>query len=489
MGIKNQTIAGLKWSFVETTSNQVLHFAIGIVLARLLSPAEFGVIGIITVFTSLAQLVVDSGFSKALIRKQHCSEEDWNTMLYANLILGVLMCGSLVLVAPLVQEFYKVPDIAKLLRMMSVILVINGFGLVEQTQLARRVDFKSLTKISLISSVVSGAVGIVLALIGFSYWSLLWKSIVQNLSRVVLLYAHSKWRPKLIFSFDSLKEMFGFGSRMLIAQFVSRGYTNLYYFLIGKYFSMSELGLYTRAEQFKNLPTDSLMNTIQRVTYPILAQLEDKPEIQFEAYRKLLRTSLYITLTCIVALVFMSEEIITLLLGEKWIKAIPYLQILSLSTVTLPLRHINMNIIMVKNEPAMYLRIQMITKLLFIPLIYLGVIHGIYSLLYIVVLISILEYVIITVASVRITKYPIILQLRDVFPLLLYGMVIAFIQFLTGLIGIHNQIISLIAKTMVLFISVVTIGRLFRMPEYNEIRKTLISQLSNAGLRFGRIKR
>lgn len=479
MGLKNKTIAGLKWSFIDNLSNQVIHFVVGIILARLLSPSEFGIIGIITVFTSMAQLIVDSGFSQSLIRKRECTEADWNTMLFANLFLAIIMSGLLIVIAPAVERFYQVPDVAKLLRIMSLVLIINGFGLVEQTQLVRKVDFRTITQISLVSNVISGVLGILLAMYGYSYWSLLWKSIVQNLIRVILLYVKSKWRPKPIFSFSSFKEMFSFGSRMLVSRFIGRAYNNLYYFLIGKYFSVAELGLYTRAEQFKNLPTDGLMNTIQRVTYPILAQLEDKPDVQLEAYRRLLRTALYLIITAIVAMIFTSHEIITILLGDKWIKTIPYLRILSLSAITLPLRHINMNIVMVKNRPDLYLRIQLITNLLFIPFVYLGVRIGIYALLFIVVFISIFEYLIISFATSKTTNYPLLAQIKDVMPILLYATLISLVQYGVYSLKINNNIISLLIKTFVLLASIVIVGNVFKMKEYLEVKSIAITQLNS----------
>ncbi len=477
MGLKNKTISGLKWSFIDNLSNQVIHFVVGIILARLLSPSEFGVIGIITVFTSMAQLIVDSGFSRALIRKRECTEEDWNTMLFANLFFGFAMCGLLVLLAPSVERYYGVPDVAKLLRVMSLVLIINGFGLVEQTQLIRNVDFKSITQISLVSGVLSGIVGIVMALYGYSYWSLLWKAIVQNLVRVILLYIKSKWRPKPIFSISAFKEMFAFGSRMLISQFISKAYSNLYYFLIGKYFSVTQLGLYTRAEQFKNLPTDGMMVTIQRVTFPILAQLEDKPSQQLEAYRKLMRVALYVIITIIVGIIFSSREIIAIVLGDKWLETIPYLQILSLSAITLPLRHINMNIVMAKNRPDLYLKIQITTNLMFIPFVYFGVRAGIYPLLFVVVLISVIEYIVISIATSQTTNYPLKLQIMDAAPILAYASGLSIMQYIVHNIGVGNIHISLLLKIFTLVASTVLIGRIFKMNEYLEVISIIKSQL------------
>jgi len=222
MGLKSLTLNGLKWSFADSFVNKAIQFIVGIILARLLSPEEFGLIGMITVFISLSEIIIDSGLSQSLIRKKVCTQIDYNTMFYINITLGILMFAILFLVSPHIAIFYKKPELETILKTMSIVLVINSIGLVEQTQLIREINFKVITKISLISSICSGLVGIVLALLGFSYWSLVWKSIIQQTVRIILLYCVSHWHPKLQFSINSFKEMFGFGSRLLISQFIGK---------------------------------------------------------------------------------------------------------------------------------------------------------------------------------------------------------------------------------------------------------------------------
>lgn len=475
MSIKQKTVKGLKWSFADNIVNQGLHFIVGIVLARLLSPSEFGIIGIITVFTSMSQLIVDSGLSQSLIRKKTCTEEDWNTMFYSNITLGLVTCIMLVLAAPAIARFYEMPEISKLLRVMSLVLVINAIGLVEQTQLIRLIEFKSITKISIVSSVVSGIVGIVLALLGFSYWSLVWKSIVQNLVRVFLLRVNTKWHPSLMFSRESFLEMFGFGSRLLVSQFIGKGYQNTYYFLIGKFFSARELGLYSKAEQFKNLPTDNIINTIQRVTYPILSQMNDQPQKQIEVYRRLLRTLFYAMLTIVIGIVSFSQETIIILLGHKWEEVIPYLRILALSAIPMPLSYLNMNMLKVRNRPDLYMKVEILKKLIFIPAVVWGVLMGINLLLVVIVIISIMDYLINSIASSKVIKYPLKMQIVDIAPIVVYGLTASAILWLFSLLSIRSDLLSLLMKGAILLSVITFMGECMKMKEYQEIKQVTIS--------------
>ena len=236
MSLKTKTISGLKWSFTDSIVNQIIHFVIGLILARLLSPSEYGIIGMAMVFISVSESIVQCGLGQALIRKPNCTEADYNTMFYTNIALGLVTFSILYFSAGAIARFYHNTELILLTKVMAVNLIINSFGMVETAILTKRIDFKKQTKISVISSTTSGIVGIGLAFLGFGYWSLAIKTLTQNLVRVILLYTLSKFRAKLMYSIDSFKELFGFGIKLLIAGLINNVYKNIYQLVIGKYF-------------------------------------------------------------------------------------------------------------------------------------------------------------------------------------------------------------------------------------------------------------
>ncbi|MCB5260651.1 MAG: lipopolysaccharide biosynthesis protein, partial [Candidatus Cloacimonetes bacterium] len=288
-------MSGLKWSFTDSMVNQVIHFVFGVVLARLLSPTEYGIIGMSMVFITFSEAIVNSGLEQALIRKQDCTEDDYNTMFYTNIGLGIAMFALLYFAAGSIAKFYNNSELILVVRIMSLNLVINSFGIVERAILTRNIDFKRQTKINAWSSSISGLIGVSMAFMGFGYWSLAIKMISQNLIRVLLLHLSSVWKPTLSYSVSAFKELFSFGSRILGSSMLNSIYTNIYSLVIGKYFSAAELGLYSRASQFQTLVSSNIESSTQRVTYPILSQIVDDEERVRAAYRKLIKLTFYIS--------------------------------------------------------------------------------------------------------------------------------------------------------------------------------------------------
>ena len=248
-----------------------MQFGIGVVLARLLSPREFGLLGMVVIFTAVSQSFINSGFSQALIRKTNCEQKDFSTVFYFNLATGILLYLALFVMAGPISRYFKEPELFLLIRVIGVILIISGVGLIQKTILTKNVDFRLQTKISLVSSVVSGIIGIGMALYGWGIWSLVWKTVSQQLISVILLWLWTSWRPALVFNMDSFRELFNFGSKLLVSGLIDTLYNNVYYVIIGRYFSATDLGYFTRADEFRNIPSANLTGIIGRVSYPIFS--------------------------------------------------------------------------------------------------------------------------------------------------------------------------------------------------------------------------
>jgi len=343
--LKQRTATGLLWSFIDNFAVQGVHFVIGVVLARLLSPTDFGLIGMITIFITISQWFISSGFGQALIRKQNCTQADYSTVFIFNIVTGVFLYLMLFLTAPLISRFFNEPALTTLIKVFGINLIIISLTIIQRTQLTKRLDFKLQTRISVISSLSSGVVGIILAIKGLGVWSLVYKSIIEYGISSLLLWLLSNWAPSLIFSKNSFIELFGFGYKLMLRGLIYTVFNNVYYAVIGKYVSTASLGYYTKAEQFSNLLSSNINKVVNRVTYPALSELQNNKVALKEAYRKIFITLVYLTSVMMITLGAIAEPVIISLIGEKWRNSIVLLQFLSIIGLLYPLCDFNLTIL------------------------------------------------------------------------------------------------------------------------------------------------
>jgi O-antigen/teichoic acid export membrane protein len=468
--LKEKTISGLFWSFVDNFANQGLLFIIGIILARLLGPREFGLIGMITVFIAISESFINSGFSQALIRKKECSNTDLSTIFYFNLAVGVFFFGILYFIAPSVGRFYKEPQLIILLRVLGIVLIIDALTFVQRTTLTRRIDFKLQTKVSVVSNLFSGVVGITMAFTGFGVWSLVAKTISQRGMNSFLLWLWNRWRPVLIFSKKSFKELFSFGSKLLISGLIDTIYRNIYYLIIGKYFSAQELGYYTRADQFRNLPSKNLNNIISRVSYPVLSQVQDEPIKLKLGYKKIIKTTMYISFILTAGIVAVAEPLVITLIGEKWRPCIIYLQLLGFVGAMYPLNALNLNMLNVKGRSDLYLNLEVIKKILAIPAIIIGVIWGIKVMIFGMWANTLIGYYLNSYYSGRLINYSMKEQVADILPIFLLALVTGTLMFAAGNLIMTGYIWKLTIQILLGGILVLGISELLKFEPYIEIK-------------------
>ncbi len=431
----------------------------------------------ITVFIAISDSLVEMGLTSALIRKQNCTDEDYNTMFFTNLAMGLLMFTIIYLASGFISSFYKMPDLNLLIKIMAVNLIVNSFGLIETAILTKNIDFKLQTKISLISSTSSGVVGITLAFMGLGYWSLAIKTITQNVLRVLLLHIWSSWHPRFQFSKNSLKELFGFGLKILTANLIGAVYKNIYKLIIGKYFSAQELGFFTRADQFKNLPSRNLEMTTQQVTYPVLASIASDDVKLKAGYKKLIKLSFYITCTLMLLMMSTSKEIIQLLVGDKWIPAIPYLRIMCISATLYPLHSLNLNMLNARNRPDLYLKLEIIKKILVIPIIVVGIKFGMIVMLWGMVFNSFIAYLLNSMWSAKLVNYPTSEQLLDIMPTAILSIPMVIVVWLAGLLAPHSIVISFVLKITTAFAFIILTGQVLKRIEYLELKAIIREQI------------
>ena len=329
--LKQKTVRGVGWSFIDNIASSGITFLVGLVLARLLTPEEYGVMAIMAIFIAISNSIIDSGFSNALIRKIKVERVDYNTVFYFNLLVSIMLYIFLFFSAPAISAFFKEPELIEITRVIGWILIINALAIIPRTQLVRNVDFKTQTKVSLISSVSSGVIGIVMAIAGMGIWSLVGQQLSRQFLNTLFLWVYTKWKPVFEFSLQSFKELFGFGSKLLLSGLLDTFFRNIYYIVIGRFYTSAQLGQYTRAEQFNSIFSSNLTSVVQRVSYPVLSSIQNEPERLREAYRRVIKITMLITFACMLGLVAIAKPLLVILIGEKWLQAVYFLQIICFS--------------------------------------------------------------------------------------------------------------------------------------------------------------
>ncbi len=333
------------WNSIDKFGIQGIAFVIGIILARILMPVDFGLIGMLAIFFAFSELFVGSGFSMALIQKSDCTEVDYSTIFYFNLIVGLVFYFILFLSAPLLAQFFNVPQLITLTRVMSLSVIINSLSIVQQTRLTIRLDFKTQALISLFAVVISGSIGILLAYQGLGIWALVTQMLTATLVRTVSLFCFNKWLPLFTFSASSFIQLFGFSSKLLAAGFVATVVNNLYPILIGKIFAAKDLGFYTRARQYPEILSGTLSTVLQGVTFPILSSLQNDRERMIVVYSRLMRMVVFFVVPALTLFALLSEPFIRFFLTEKWLPVVPLMQWLCFARMITPISALNMNIL------------------------------------------------------------------------------------------------------------------------------------------------
>lgn len=458
-------------------ATQIIQFTVGIVLARILSPVEFGLIGMITVFLAISQSFVDSGFGQALIRKKEADNTDFSTVFYFNFLVGIALFLVLYLSSPAIARFYNQPGLTDISRALGLIIIINSAGITQRTRLIKKVDFRKLMKINLTAAVISGTIAIIMALKGFGVWSLVWRSIIGSVVQTTLLWFSNKWIPDLTFSRKSFRSLFPFGSKLLISGLIDTIYRNIYLLIIGKFFSAAELGYYTRSDQFSRLASQNLTGTVQRVSYPVLSMVQDDNERLKAGYKKLILSTMFITFGIMLGMAAVAKPMILTLIGEKWLPSVEYLQLLCLGAMLFPLHALNLNILNVKGRSDLFLRLEIIKKALAVPVIIIGVFIGIRAMLIGMIILSFTAYFINSFYSGRLINYPVREQLKDILPSFLLSLVVSWIVYsLTMIPGIHPALL-LILQLAMLFLLTIFLAKAFRLKSYVEMRNIMVEKV------------
>ncbi len=417
-GLKTKTLHGLFWCFLERTGQQGIQLFISIILARLLLPEQFGLIGMLVIFMAMAETFLNSGFGKALIQKKDATHLDECSIFYFNIFVGFLAAGLLCVAAPWIADFYNQPLLRPLTRALSLNVIINAFGLVQVTLLTKRIDFKTQLKVSVIATVISGTIGIAMASNGFGVWSLVAQSLSSNLFRTTLLWLFTAWRPSLVFSLKALRDMFSFGSRVLLCGLLRTFFDNLYLVVIGKLFLAVDLGYYTRAKRMEGMTRNNLTGVVNIIAFPIFSAIQDDPVRLKRGLRKALTTLVLFNFPMMIGLAVTARPLVIVLLTEKWLPCVPYLQLLCIVGFLYPLHVVNLNLLLAKGRSDLNLRLNVIKNASKIVVLVITWRFGIEAILWGQIALSVVTYWLNTYYTKKLVDYGISEQLRDVAPYL-----------------------------------------------------------------------
>ena len=415
---------------------------------------------------SISQSFIDSGFSQALIRKKHCTQSDYSSVFFFNLIIGIFFYLVLFFTASAISIYFKEPQLKLIVQLLGIDLIINALTVVQFTQLTRRIDFKLQTHITVLASFGSGLISIVMALKGYGVWSLVAKLVAQHAFNTIFLWYWNSWRPSWSFDVRSLKELYSFGSKLFISGLIDSTFTNIYYFVIGKYFSAVELGYYTQADSLQGLPSKNLTNVIQRVSYPVLTSIQANTDRLKSAYEKLIRSTMLISFVLMIGLAAVAKPLVVTLIGTKWLPSVIYLQLLCFVGMFYPLHALNLNLLNVQGRSDLFLRLEIIKKLLAVPIIIIAIFFGIKMLIFGMLVISLIAYFLNSYWSGQLIGYSSLEQLRDILPSFLLALSGGIVAHLTGIFLNLSHLLTLIIQITVSGIFVVCISEILRFSDY-----------------------
>jgi len=467
--LKKDTLHALFWSFIERFGNQAIQFMFSIIMARLLMPEEFGLIAMLSIFVAMGNTFVNSGFGQALIQKQDSNHIDECSIFYFNILVALFATIILFFCAPLIADFYDQPELAPMSRVLSLIFIFNALGLVQRTLLNKKLDFKTQLKVSLSASLISGIISIALAFNGFGVWSLIALYLCNDFFNTAFLWFFSSWRPSLIFSMISLKSMFSFGSKLFIVSLTNSVFVNLHKLIIGKFFSPSALGFYSRADSLYKYPVVIINSVVSQVSFPVFSKIQDDKQRLKNLIRKSLKTITFITFPLMIGFIVVAHPLIEILLTKKWLPSVFYLQLLCIIGMLYPILAINLNALNAQGRSDLYLKIDIINKILILITITITYRFGVTAMIIGQIVNSLISYYLYSFYTSKLLGLTIITQIKDMFPAFSISIVMGFLIYCVKYLSINNQLLLLITQITLGGLIYISLCFIFKISAFMEI--------------------
>lgn len=425
--LKEKTVKGVLWSGLDRFFSQGIQVVFSILIARILLPSDYGVVAMLSIFLAVAQTFVDSGFGAALIRKPDRTDVDFSTVFYFNIAIAVIFYALLWLASPVIAAFYDIPVLKDITRVMGLIVVFSSISFVQGTKLTIAIDFRSRAIISIFVNALTGIAGLWLAKVGYGVWALALQPVLSSFLYAVFFWTVVRWLPKPVFSWKSFREMFSFGSRLLASSLLNTIYNNVYTLVIGKIFSSTSLGLYSKADNLVQYPSSCITNVLQKVSFPVLSTIQNEPERLADAYKQFIRLSAFVVFPLMVGLAAVADPMVRILLTDKWSGAVYLLQLLCFAMMWYPVHAINLNLLQVKGRSDFFLKLEIIKKIQGVIILCITIPFGLVAICYGRIAASLLSLVYNTYYTGKLIDYGFVQQMKDLMHILVHSIVMGLI--------------------------------------------------------------
>ncbi len=460
--LKNKTKNGFLWSTIERFSSQGIQFVFGILIARILSPEDYGIIAMPLVFLALAQVFIDSGFSNALVRKPDLKEEDLSTAFYFNIIVGAVCYLLLFIASPWIADFYHTPVLTKLLKVTALATLFNPLCAVQQAILTKKIDFKSQAKVSVAAAMVSGGVGLYLAYAGLGVWALVFQQVSAALIRTISLWLVSRWRPVTGWSQTSFSYLWGYGSKIMGVGILDTVFNNIYPLVIGKFYTAKDLGDYTRAQQFVDLPIKNGTGILQRVSFPVLSSIQNDDSRLQTNYLRMLRVTAFIMFPLLFGIAILAKPFVLVFLGEKWLGCVLLLQILCVAKIWTPINAVNLNLLQVKGRSDIFLKLELLKKAVIVLTMIVTIPQGIIWMVSGTVFTTFIAFVINTLATQKLVNVGLWQQIKEFVPTLAVSLIMVIVIYLANSI-VTSIYVQLFGGFVIGAIAYISLAYIFKL--------------------------
>ena len=478
MSLRNKAKTGFVWTFAQQFGNQAIGFTISLILARILLPEEFGLIGMIAILLAIGNTLLNAGLPQSLIRSENLEEDDYSTVFYFNLASSILAYLLVFLLAPLIAEFYSQPILIDIIRVYCLSFIISAFAAVQLARLTKKMDFKTQTLVAIPATIIGGITGVVMAYSGYGVWSLVWSSLITSFLSSAQLWFYSKWKPALIFNKHKFRKHFNFGYKLTISGLLNRIFENIYIIIIGKYFSAAQVGFYTRAETTKQLPLSNIFNSLDKITYPMFAEIQNDNVRLKRVYKQLLQMVVFTVSPILLFIAVLGEPTFRFLFTEKWLPAVPFFQILCVTGILYPLHAYNLSILNVKGRSDLFLKLEIYKKVVIVITVIITLPFGIFALLYGQIFISVISFFINAHYTGKFINYNAFRQLMDVVPIIALAVFASSMIYLIDTYGIKDlpDIFRILIGIFVGLIVYVGLAVSFRMDSLKDLRNLIFKK-------------
>lgn len=463
---KNSVISNFIWRFAERCGAQIVTFIVSIVLARILAPEEYGTIALVTVFTTILQVFVDSGLGTALIQKKNADDLDFSSVFYFNLFMCLVLYLAMFLAAPYIARFYDDISLIPIIRVISLTIVVSGVKGIQQAYVSRNMLFKRFFFSTIGGTLFSAVLGIIMAYAHFGVWALVAQQLSNSIIDTLILWVTVRWRPQLMFSWKRLTKLLSFGSKLLASSLLDTIYSNLRNLIIGKIYSSSDLAFYNQGDKFPKVIVTNINSSIDSVLLPSMSSVQDNHEKVKSMTRRAIKTSTYIMAPLMMGLAFCATPIVQLVLTDKWLPCVPFLQVFCITYMFWPVHTANLNAINAMGRSDLFLKLEIIKKVIGLTLLFITMRISVMAMAYSLLISGLLSQIINSWPNRKLLNYGYLEQVKDILPAILLAVIMGVIVYCVSFIGLNSALTLLIQILLGVFVYIMG-SKLLKLESYN----------------------